>query len=48
MSKNGTIMVVCIRCRCHKLHHARGICKCCYNHASDGGYLHLYPLVGAR
>ena len=36
MSKNGTRIVVCERCRSAKLHHARGCCKTCYNKVVDG------------
>lgn len=43
MSKNGTIWAPCLHCNNTKLHHARGLCKCCYNHAAARGYLHLYP-----
>ncbi len=43
MSKNGSRMVVCDRCRNMKLHHARGLCKCCYNHATEAGELGLHP-----
>lgn len=46
MSKNGTIMTGCLHCGQWKLHHARGLCKCCYNHAAERGYLHLYPPLG--
>lgn len=36
MSKNGTKVQVCERCRGLKLHHARGCCKSCYNKIADG------------
>lgn len=36
MSKNGTKVQVCERCRALKLHHARGCCKSCYNKIADG------------
>ena len=46
MSKNGTIFLTCARCGHWKLHHARHLCKCCYNHASERGLLALYPTSG--
>ena len=45
MSKNGTIMRVCDRCRNHKLHHARGCCKCCYNKVVEQGLQYLFPTM---
>lgn len=45
MSKNGTRQVPCLHCGNLKLHHSRGLCKCCYNHATERGYLHLYPTL---
>ena len=48
MSKNGTRIVVCERCRSAKLHHARSLCKSCYNKVADGrdsaGFTH-YPTL---
>ena len=45
MSKNGTVMRVCERCRNLKLHHARGCCKCCYNKVILRGLQHLFPTM---
>lgn len=42
MSKSGTVMCQCARCQHIKLHHARGLCKCCYNHAAEKRQLDLY------
>jgi ribosomal protein L37E len=36
MSKNGTRVIVCERCRRLKLHHARSVCKSCYNKLAEG------------
>lgn len=34
--KRSRRIVVCLRCDGHKLHEARGLCKCCYNHLAEG------------
>ncbi len=48
MSKDGSRIVVCERCRAAKIHHARGCCKSCYNKLADGrdpsGFAH-YPTL---
>ena len=43
MSKNGTRVVTCARCQNIKLHHARALCKCCYNKVMLRGLAALYP-----
>lgn len=43
MSKNGGRKVPCLHCGSLKLHHCRGLCKCCYNHAVADGYVNAYP-----
>lgn len=34
-SRHSGLVVVCLRCRDHKRHEARGLCKCCYNHLRE-------------
>lgn len=43
----------CLRCGGHKLHEARGLCKCCYNHLREercpkGESLEDYPTATGR
>ncbi|QGU03123.1 hypothetical protein CKALI_11395 [Corynebacterium kalinowskii] len=50
--KRGRRLTVCLRCQNMKVHEARGLCKCCYNHLAEhrcrgGESLDDYPLLGA-
>ena len=49
--KRSRRVTVCLRCRNLKLHEARGLCKCCYNHLAEhrcrtGESLDDYPCTG--
>lgn len=49
--KRSRRVTVCLRCRNLKLHEARGLCKCCYNHLAEhrcrtGEHLDDYPTLG--
>lgn len=47
----GRQVVQCLRCGGLKIHEARGLCKCCYNHLREqrcrhGESLDQYPKLG--